>query len=87
MSPREVSALPTAALLAERARPCKGAISPDNRRCTRSAKAGGVSPAGRRVHCSSRNLSGTCSSSSGVSSIATGNRNAFVAARRASQIF
>src|ERR1700691_214242 len=53
--------------------------SDDNSRPTRSTKAAGVSPAGNRVHCNSRNLSGTCSSSSGVASMATGNRNALVA--------
>src|SRR5580658_4885841 len=55
------------------------ASSDDSSSATRLTKAGDVSPAGNRVHCNSRNLSGTCSSSPGVSSIATGNRNALVA--------
>jgi hypothetical protein len=48
----------------------------------RRANSGGVSPAGKRVHCSSRNLSGTRSSPFGVSSMTIGTRNALSAAIR-----
>ena len=36
-----------------------GASTPDSSRCTRSANAAGAAPADRRVHCTSRNFSGT----------------------------
>jgi hypothetical protein len=52
------------------------ASSGDRSRLTRSTKSAGVSPPRRRVHCTSQKFSGTCSSSSGVVSITTGNRNA-----------
>jgi len=42
----------------------------------------GFTCSGKRVHCTSRNLSGTCSSSSPVSSITTGTRNALWAVIR-----
>src|ERR1700693_944288 len=49
--------------------------SGDSRRRTRSTKAGGVSPAGRRVHCTRRNDSGTSAPASGVASKHTGTTN------------
>jgi len=82
VDPRPAGARLVPALPVEWARGSWGAISPDNKRWTRSTKAGGVSPPARRVHCSSRKRSGTCSSSSGESSITTGSRNAFVAVMR-----
>src|SRR6516162_5168607 len=56
---------------------CGYGASGDNSRRTRSTNAGGVSPHGNRVHCTSWNLSGTAARRSGVASIATGSRNAF----------
>jgi hypothetical protein len=54
----------------------EGLASPERSCPIRLMNWDGVSPAGSRVHCTSRNLSGTCSSSSVVSSITTGTRKA-----------
>src|SRR5262249_26220907 len=56
------------------------AASGDTKRCTRSTKAGGVSPPGRRVHWTPWNFSGTEIVRSGVPSITTGTRKAFLSA-------
>src|SRR5579872_4387031 len=53
-----------------------GDSSGDSRRFIRSTKLGGVSPAGRRVHCTCRKRSGTSARASLVSSMTTGTRNA-----------
>src|ERR1700689_4154158 len=50
--------------------------SGDTKRLIRSTKAGGVSPPGRRVHCTCRKRSGTSARESLVSSMTTGTRNA-----------
>src|SRR5580700_6968905 len=47
----------------------------DNRRFIRSTKAGGVSPPGRRVHCTRRNDSGTSAATAVVLSRHTGTTN------------
>jgi hypothetical protein len=49
------------------------------RRAMRAANSGGASPSGNRAHCTSRNLSGTFSSSSLVSSMTTDRKNALLA--------
>jgi hypothetical protein len=54
--------------------------SGDSNRAIRSMKAGGVAPAGRRVHCTSWNLSGTAARRSDVSSMTTGKRKVFFSA-------